>query len=245
MDGKAIINLLSDRPVAYHPDMARILGSVKCAIFTCQLLYWTGKGARKDGYIWKTQKDITQETGLSRCEQETARRHLVEMGVLEEKLAGIPARLHYRLDVEKLQASVQEYYEQDCGEVADSDVEEQQSIPEITQENTTEISSNDEKEASPPGETVDVDTPECRDMFAQLTANAKAKGRRGPKRFPSLEVKRKFITAATELDGEFKQAMDKAFEQGITSVVGITNYVAKWAANNRKAARPKHITLSR
>lgn len=38
MDGKSIIMLLSDKPVAYHPDVARIVGGVKAAVFLCQLL---------------------------------------------------------------------------------------------------------------------------------------------------------------------------------------------------------------
>lgn len=76
-------------------------------------------------------------------------------------------------------------------------------------------------------------------MFERLTTNARAKGRRGPKRFPSLECKQKFDTAAETLNGEYDRALTKALEQGITSVTGITNYIAKWAGN----LKPRHIKV--
>lgn len=98
----ALIALLQDRPVAYHPMLAKILGGVKEAIFVSQLLYWHGKGSRPDGFIWKTREEFQEETGLTRYEQETARRHLRDLGVLEEKRKGVPGKMHYRLDTGKL-----------------------------------------------------------------------------------------------------------------------------------------------
>jgi hypothetical protein len=132
----ALISLLSDRPVAYHPDLARILGGVKQAIFVSQLLYWTGKGKRPDGFIWKTQAEWTDETGLSAGEQRTARKHLVEQGILQEKLKGIPAKLHYKLDLDKLQASIEGYYEQDMTIPHNLQDETPPTIPESTSEST-------------------------------------------------------------------------------------------------------------
>ena len=43
-----ILAVLADRPVAYHPRLATVIG-VKETVFVCQLLYWDGRGARKDG----------------------------------------------------------------------------------------------------------------------------------------------------------------------------------------------------
>ena len=104
------LTLLGDRPVAYHPMIAHVLGDVKQALFICQLFYWHDKGKLSDGWIWKTQDDWTEETGLSRYEQQTARKHLVEKGVLQEKLKGIPATLHYRLDLDRLFELVENWY---------------------------------------------------------------------------------------------------------------------------------------
>ena len=138
MSKSTVMGLLADRPVAYHPDIARIVGGVKAAVFLCQLLYWTGKGKRRDGFIWKTQAEMEKETGLTRCEQEGARKKLGTLGVLDEKLAGIPATLHYRVNTEQLAELMDAFYnKQDCGKPANSDVENLQTNPESTLENTT------------------------------------------------------------------------------------------------------------
>lgn len=139
MDGKAIIRLLMNRPIAYQPDLARILGGVKCAVFMSQMLYWTGKGKRSDGYIWKTQAELEEETGLTRYEQEGARKKLKELGVLLEKRISIPAKMHYKVEVDTLENLIKSYYcNQECGKPANKDAENSQSIPETTAETTTE-----------------------------------------------------------------------------------------------------------
>jgi hypothetical protein len=94
--------LTGSRVVAYHPSFAAIGGSINAGLFLAQLFYWHDRGSDPDGWIYKTQAEWEEETGLSRWEQETARRRLRERGLVEEKLAGLPARLHYRLDVERL-----------------------------------------------------------------------------------------------------------------------------------------------
>lgn len=98
----AIHAILYDQPVAYHPVVAKAVGSVTAGILLSQLLYWTPRGGDPDGWIWKTQDQIYEETGLGRREQETARRYLVAAGVLEEKRAGVPAKLFFRIDVTAL-----------------------------------------------------------------------------------------------------------------------------------------------
>ena len=54
-EAQALLELLGDRPIAYHPKLAQVLGGVKEALFVSQLLYWHGKGAHKNGWIWKFQ----------------------------------------------------------------------------------------------------------------------------------------------------------------------------------------------
>lgn len=89
------------RSVAYYPSIALVLGDVKTAVFLCQFLYWEGKQDDPDGWIYKRQSDLTNETGLSRYEQEGARKQLKGLGMLEEQRRGVPARLYYRFDWEK------------------------------------------------------------------------------------------------------------------------------------------------
>jgi hypothetical protein len=84
------------RPATYYPSLHTITGGVLPTLFLCQLLYWKGKEADPDGWIYKTQQDWTDELGLSRWEQESARRELRKRGFLEERYQGLPRRLEYR-----------------------------------------------------------------------------------------------------------------------------------------------------
>ena len=90
------------RPVAYYPRMSMFLGSVKATIFLCQFLFWNGKQKDPNGWIYKSQNEIRQETGLSRREQETARKQLAEHQFIEQKYRGIPRRLYYRINLNVL-----------------------------------------------------------------------------------------------------------------------------------------------
>jgi hypothetical protein len=122
-DGRtAILRLLGSRPIAYYPALAAIAGGVTAGVFLAQLFYWHDKGADPAGWIYKTQAEWQAETGLTRWEQETARRHLRQRGILEEKLAGIPARLYYRLDVARVIELLADLATDDGAPSADKDV---------------------------------------------------------------------------------------------------------------------------
>ena len=99
---RAIESILTDRPIAYHAVLAKAVGSATAGIFLSQLLYWTPRAQDKEGWIYKTQSDIHYETALTRREQETARKILRTSGVLQEKRAGVPSRLYFRVDMEGL-----------------------------------------------------------------------------------------------------------------------------------------------
>ncbi|AQL48449.1 hypothetical protein AZ965_004443 [Salmonella enterica subsp. enterica serovar 4,[5],12:i:-] len=102
----SLIQLL-DRPIAYNPAFAKLkAGKVKAgpvaAVFLSQLVYWHNR--MDGGWMYKTQADIASETALTRDEQETARKRLVALGVLEEARRGVPATMHYRINTERLEA---------------------------------------------------------------------------------------------------------------------------------------------
>jgi len=90
------------KPIAYYPNLKRITGSTVATIFLCQFIYWTGKQRDDEGWIYKTQSEIEQETGLTRTEQETARRILSKKGFLEHKYKGIPRQLYYRINIDAI-----------------------------------------------------------------------------------------------------------------------------------------------
>lgn len=80
-------------------------------VFARQLLFWDGKGIDPNGWIYKSIEQWRDETGLSRRQQEAARKRLQGSGkgqgepVLEEKHDVGPDgrwRLFYRLDLKAL-----------------------------------------------------------------------------------------------------------------------------------------------
>jgi len=100
MEQKIIYELLK-RPIAYHPMIAKALGSVQLAVFWSQMYYWKDRGNDPDGWIYKTSDEIFQETGLKRRGQDTARKLGRKLGIIEELKKGMPAKLHYRIDMDE------------------------------------------------------------------------------------------------------------------------------------------------
>lgn len=102
---KAYLQTILQRPIAFHRVFVPLAG-VTGALFLSQLLYWSDRGSEDSGWIYKTQTEWTNETGLTRREQEFARRQLREAGVLEERYGGLPARLYYRINFDALGAFI-------------------------------------------------------------------------------------------------------------------------------------------
>jgi hypothetical protein len=93
---------LLDRPIAFNPAFKRITGSTVAALFLSQAWYWSKRTSDDSGWFYKTGAEWEEETGLTRSEQETARRHLKALGLMEEDLRGIPATLYYRVNKDEV-----------------------------------------------------------------------------------------------------------------------------------------------
>lgn len=94
------------RPVAYHKLLAIAGGSVGAGVFLSQLIYWTDKSKDPDGWIYKTLDDWWCETALGRYELKTIRNALIVRELIEEKLCGVPAKLHYKIQWPELQTAL-------------------------------------------------------------------------------------------------------------------------------------------
>lgn len=87
-----------DVPITFHRCLVPVAGGVTAALMLSQAIWLTETQARTpDGWFLCSQEQWTQETGLSRWEQETARRDLRMAGLLEERLLGMPAKLWFRV----------------------------------------------------------------------------------------------------------------------------------------------------
>lgn len=101
---QALRSILGGRPIAFHPELARILGGIAEAIYFQQLHFWGDKGHDPDGWIYKSKKDIQDETTLTRDQQDRIRKKLEKMGALEtckKQIKGAPT-LHYRTNIDFL-----------------------------------------------------------------------------------------------------------------------------------------------
>jgi hypothetical protein len=91
------LTLVLTRPIAYHRIFARIGGGAAAGLFLSQAFYWSFRTNSTEGWFYKTGIEWEEETGLTRCEQETARKKLIAKGLLEEKKEGVPCKLYYRI----------------------------------------------------------------------------------------------------------------------------------------------------
>jgi GH15 family glucan-1,4-alpha-glucosidase len=87
-----------DLPVSFHRCLVPITGGITAALMLSQAIWTTQElDPEANGWFIKSQEEWTEDTGLSRWEQETARRALRSAGLLEERRVGMPAKLWYRV----------------------------------------------------------------------------------------------------------------------------------------------------
>ena len=87
-----------DLPVTFYRCLVPITGGVTAALMLSQAITITQEiDAAANGWFSKSKEQWTEDTGLSRWEQATARRTLRAAGFLEERRIGMPSRLWYRV----------------------------------------------------------------------------------------------------------------------------------------------------
>jgi hypothetical protein len=92
-----------DRPIAFQRAFVRITGSINAALMLSQAVYWSRRVSLPGGWFYKMQTEWEDETGLTRRQQDGARKVLVKLGVLVEEKRGVPQKLFYRVDTERLE----------------------------------------------------------------------------------------------------------------------------------------------
>lgn len=157
-----------DRPIAFQRAFVSLGAGITGALMLSQAVYWSKRTDVEGGWFYKTMEEWEAETGLTRSEQEGARKKLVKAGVLEEQRKGVPCRLFFRvcLDVlaanlgaEKPKTSKRKSRNPVCGKPANKDAQNQQSgmqdsckqasgNPANITENTTEITAETSSETT-------------------------------------------------------------------------------------------------
>jgi hypothetical protein len=94
--------MLPNRTVGYSPDLALIVGGATIGLFLSQLLFFSDKGSNPEGWVYKSEAEMAKETGLTKREQQTARRKLLALGVITIMRGGWKNTYHFKVIWEKL-----------------------------------------------------------------------------------------------------------------------------------------------
>ena len=130
------LRLLLQFPIAFHRVFSQIGGGVTAGLLLSQLFYLSNEHADEEGWFYHSAKRLQEETTLTRTEFDNARKKLAATGIVEEDLRGVPAQLHWRIDIAKLagaisetsQTSLQETRKLDGGEPAKQSAGKPQSL---------------------------------------------------------------------------------------------------------------------
>lgn len=142
---------LLDRPIAFQRAFVTLGVGITGALMLSQAIYWSNRTDDQDGWFYKTMEEWEAETGMTRSEQESARKKLVKVGALQEMKKGVPCRLFYRVNIEAIranlsaenpQSSLQESCKQGCSKPASKRARKAQAITETTTEITPEITAD-------------------------------------------------------------------------------------------------------
>lgn len=99
-DGALVAELLGPA-LSYHRTLAVVSGGVNAGLMLSRALYLTRRQSRNQsgGWFCGTATLWTQEIGLTRREQETARRDLGRLSIWEETISGIPPCVFARIRI--------------------------------------------------------------------------------------------------------------------------------------------------
>lgn len=230
------IQAMLERPVAYHRAFVSLGVGVTGALMLSQAVYWSSRTSDRDGWFYKSQVEWEEETGLTRYEQEGARKKLVKLGLIEERKQGVPCKLFFRVCLEVISASLVAENQQssmrktsklDCGKPTCSDAENQQAIT----ENTTEITAVSAQDAQAPA----ADLEQIEDIFADRHYRPMTLGWKPVEKSLKVYAFKQGVSMAL-LTGDVLGAFQchwAAHPEVVDTTEGWTNRLVKWAKSER------------
>ncbi len=94
---KSLIKLFCGKPpTLYQAGLVRVFG-FQLGLLLSKLAYWEGKQSSSGGWIYKTAKDLEDETGLTAANQKHAIRIGKKLGVIEMTYRQVPRKRHYKV----------------------------------------------------------------------------------------------------------------------------------------------------
>ena len=99
----ALLLDIFDEPIVFQRAYVGLTGSAVAALFLSYAVYTTERQPPEaEGWFKKSGEEWKTETGLTRFEQQTARRILRELDILIERKYGLPAELYFKVRVDRL-----------------------------------------------------------------------------------------------------------------------------------------------
>jgi hypothetical protein len=86
-----------------------MVGGATVGLFLSQLLLLSDKGANPEGWVYKSEAEMGKETGLTKREQQTARRKFLALGVVQIVRQGFKFTYHFRIVWERLYQVIQQH----------------------------------------------------------------------------------------------------------------------------------------
>lgn len=96
------LDKLFDRPIAFHRVFVSLDIGITGALLLSQAIYWSRRCSDDSGWFFKNAAEWEEETGMTRREQETARKRLKAAGFIQEELRGVPATLNFKVDFDAI-----------------------------------------------------------------------------------------------------------------------------------------------
>lgn len=110
-DDAALLGAHGGEPVvAVRPSLVRALhGNGNAAIMLSQLLYWSRRTDDPEGWFYNKQSAIEEQTGLGSDAQLKARKFLKSLGLIQDKLKGVPPTIYYCVNLAKVAQIIRDH----------------------------------------------------------------------------------------------------------------------------------------
>jgi len=97
--------LASDNYIPVNRELVKLIGLEETVILgelATEQSYWERENKLVDGMFYCTANKLEERTGLTEYQQRKAIKNLINLGVLIQKLKGVPATRYFYIDIDKL-----------------------------------------------------------------------------------------------------------------------------------------------
>lgn len=140
--------IASNNYIVVNKQLARAFGLEEAVILgelASEMEYWQQRGELKDGFFYSTIENVKENTTLSDKRQRTALGVLKDAGVVDLKLAGLPAKRYVRINEQQLAQILLNNNDQNCA-ASSAKTEELETPKQQTNNNKPNNNKNNNKE---------------------------------------------------------------------------------------------------